>query len=301
MELGREIGDLGTVGIGYSNLASLLMVLSPQDALAAFDEGREFTGRRGMGGNKAWLTAESTWALYDLARWDEILQRTEEVAAFVGVSGRGYMTIAAAPQKALVFLQRGDVEQAASIMDETLPAARAAGDLQVLVPALAVAAMVANSTGNHRDAALLAGEIETVTQVGATSYRARYLPELVSIALAANAEDVAEALLASEYHDIGRVGHAVLQARAAGDEGAGKPEQALALYEDAAARWADYGFAVGRADSLFGAGRCLLSLGRKNEASARLREAREIYSGLGAAPAVARVDDELARATSVSA
>jgi tetratricopeptide (TPR) repeat protein len=137
--------------------------------------------------------------------------------------------------------------------------------------------------------------------VGATSYRARYLPELVSIALAANAEDVAEALLASEYHDIGRVGHAVLQARAAGDEGAGKPEQALALYEDAAARWADYGFAVGRADSLFGAGRCLLSLGRKNEASARLREAREIYSGLGAAPAVARVDEALARATSVSA
>jgi hypothetical protein len=33
----------------------------------------------------------------------------------------------------------------------------------------------------------------------------------------------------------------------------------------------------------------------------RLREAREIFSGLGAAPAVARVDDALARATSVSA
>jgi hypothetical protein len=31
------------------------------------------------------------------------------------------------------------------------------------------------------------------------------------------------------------------------------------------------------------------------------REAREIFSGLGAAPGVARVDDALARATSVSA
>jgi class 3 adenylate cyclase/tetratricopeptide (TPR) repeat protein len=301
MELGREIGDLGTVGIGYSNLASLLLVLSPQAALDAFDEGREFAGRRGMGGNKAWITAESTWALYDLARWDELLERTEEVAGFVEVSGRGYMTIAAAPQKALVFLQRGDVEQAATIMDETLPAARGAGDLQVLVPALAVAAMVASSTGNHRDAALLAREVETVTQVGATAYRARYLPQLVSIAVAANAKDVAEALLATEYHDIGRVGHAVVQARAASDEGNGKPEQALALYEDAAARWADHGFALGRAESLFGAGRCLLALGRTNEASARLHQAREVFSGLGAAPAVARIDVALARATSVSA
>ena len=91
------------------------------------------------------------------------------------------------------------------------------------------------------------------------------------------------------------------EARAASDEGSGKPEQALALYEDAAAGWADHGFALGRAESLFGAGRCLLSLGRENEASARLHEAREIFSGLGAAPAVARVDDALARATSVSA
>jgi hypothetical protein len=46
---------------------------------------------------------------------------------------------------------------------------------------------------------------------------------------------------------------------------------------------------------------CLLSLGRESEASARLREAREIFAGLGAAPAVARVDDALARATSISA
>ena len=101
--------------------------------------------------------------------------------------------------------------------------------------------------------------------------------------------------------DIGRVGHAVVQARAASDEGNGKPEQALTLYEHAAARWADYGFAVGRAESLFGAGRCLLSLGRTNEASSRLHEAREIFSGLGAAPAVVQLDVALARATSVSA
>jgi tetratricopeptide (TPR) repeat protein len=209
--------------------------------------------------------------------------------------------VAALPQKALVLLQRGDVEGATTIMDQALPAARGAGDLQVLVPALAVAAMVTAATGNHREAATLAGEVESVTQIGAAAYRARYLPELVAIAVASDAADVAEALLATEYKDTGRIGHAVVAARAVRAEASGEAAEALALYEDSAARWADHGFALGRAESLFGAGRCLLSLGRENEASARLREAREIFSGLGAAPAVARVDDALARATSVSA
>jgi len=301
MELAREIGDLGTVGIGYSNLGSNLLVLSPQVALDALDEGREFTGRRGMGGNRIWLTAESTWALYDLGRWDEVLERADEVAAFAEVSGGGYTMIAALPQKALVLLQRGDVEGATTIMDQALPAARGAGDLQVLVPALVLAAMVTAATGNHRDAATLVREVESVTQIGAAPYRARYLPELVAIALASDAADVAEALLATDYKDTGRIGHAVVAARAVRAEASGEAAEALALYEDSAARWADHGFALGRAESLFGAGRCLLSLGRESEASARLREAREIFAGLGAAPAVARVDDALARATSVSA
>ena len=301
MDLGREIGDLGTVGIGYSNLGSLLLVLSPQESLDAFAEGREFTSRRGMGGNEAWLTAESTWAFYDLGRWDELLEQVDQVAAFVEVSGRGYMSIAALPQKALVLLQRGDVGRATTIMEEALPAAREAEDLQVLVPALAAAAMIAATTGNHPRAAFLVREVESLTQIGATSYRARYLPELVSIALASAARDVADALLATEYNDLGRTGHAVVAARAVYAEETGKPDQALAPYEDSAARWNDHGFVLGRAESLFGAGRCLLSLARENEASARLRQAREIFSGLGAAPAVARVDEALARATSVSA
>jgi predicted ATPase/class 3 adenylate cyclase len=301
MELGREIGDLGTVGIGYSNLGSNLIELSPQAALDAVDEGREFCGRRGMAGNRFWLTAESTWSLYDLGRWDELLERADEVAAFTEGSGGGYMLVTALPQKALVLLQRGEVALAATAMDRALPAARAVGDLQVLVPALAIAAMVAAATGNRREAAGLAREVESITQIGAMTYRTRYLPELVAIALESEDTDLAETLLATEYRDTGRIGHAAVAARAIWAEARGNAAEALAMYEDAAARWNDHGFVSGRAESFFGAGRCLLSLGRASEASIRLGEARELFSELGALPAVARVDNALARATSVSA
>jgi hypothetical protein len=56
-----------------------------------------------------------------------------------------------------------------------------------------------------------------------------------------------------------------------------------------------------RANALFGAGRSLLALGRPREATPRLQEARTLYQDLDAAPSVGRVDDALARATSVSA
>jgi tetratricopeptide (TPR) repeat protein len=144
-------------------------------------------------------------------------------------------------------------------------------------------------------------EVEAITQIGATAYRTRYLPELVAIALESDDTDLAETLLATEYRDTGRIGHAAVAARAIWAESRGKAAEALALYEESAARWNDHGFVSGRAESLFGAGRCLLSLGRVSEASARLREASEIFSQLGALPAVARVDNVLARTTSVSA
>ena len=84
-------------------------------------------------------------------------------------------------------------------------------------------------------------------------------------------------------------------------EGAGESEAALALHREAAERWAGYGYVLGQASSLFGAGRCLLALGRPFEAASPLTDARELFKSLGATPSVERVDETLARATSVSA
>jgi tetratricopeptide (TPR) repeat protein len=300
LELGRELGDLSTVGIGYSNLASILLSRSAQESADVYREGIDFTQTRGMNGNTRWLMAERTWPLYDLGRWDEIVREVDMLVEGAGVA-RGYMTIIALTQKALVLVERGRTEEAAPLVDDVLPRAREAKDLQVLVPALATAAALAVAAGQLSFAAALAHEAEEVTREGAAGLRARHLPQLVSIAFLAGAADTAHRFLDGNHFDAGRPAHAVVAARAVVAEFNDKPAEALELYEDAATRWSEYGSVLERANALFGAGRSLLELGRPNEATARLQEARTLYQDLGAAPSIGRVDDALARATSVSA
>jgi tetratricopeptide (TPR) repeat protein len=157
------------------------------------------------------------------------------------------------------------------------------------------------AAGQLGSAAALAHEVEEITREGAAAARARHLPELVSIAFLAGASETANSFLDANYFDAGRPAHAVVAARAVVAEFNDRPDEALELYEDAAARWSEYGSVLERANALFGAGRSLLALGRPHEATARLQEARTLYQDLGAVPSVGRVDDALARATSVSA
>jgi hypothetical protein len=195
-----------------------------------------------------------------------------------------------------VLVQRGHLAEAASLTVEYLGGAREAGDPQVLVPALLAAAETAFAVGDLPDAVALVREAETNTR---GINRSRYLADLVSIAVDANAMDVAEAFLGNT-HFVGPV-HASTAARAVFEEATGETEVALGLHEAAAAGWEEQGSVPARARSLFGGARCLLALGRPHEATARLREARELFTRLGAQPAVSAVDDSLSRATSVSA
>ena len=299
LELALELGDLLTAGIGYSNLGSTLLSISAQESANVFREGIEFTRARGMTGNALWQTAELTWPLYDLGNWDEIVSQVDTLLE--QVTQRGYLTIIALTQKARVLIQRGQTGEAALLVEDLLPRAREARDLQVLVPALATTAALQAAVKQPDSAAALAREVEEITRDGGASHRARYLPELVSYALAVEDSETVGRFLDANSFDAGRPAHALVATRAIVAEVGDKPDEALELYEDAAARWSEYGFVLGHANALFGAGRALLALGRAHEATARLQEARTLYQDLGAAPSVGRVDDALARATSVSA
>jgi hypothetical protein len=56
----------------------------------------------------------------------------------------------------------------------------------------------------------------------------------------------------------------------------------------------------GRAQALLGQGRCLVAIGRPAEASVPLQQARDVFTELGAKPAVAETDALLERATALS-
>jgi class 3 adenylate cyclase/tetratricopeptide (TPR) repeat protein len=299
VELGRELGDLLTVAFGHSNLGTLTLTLSAQKAADIYTEAVEFAERRGMGGTIMWLRAERTWTLYDLGRWDELLREVATIEDWGRPrGGGGYISAIALPQKALVLVQRGRVAEAAPVVSEYLGGAREARDPQVVVPALSAAAAVAVATGDLPEATALLREAETGSR---GIHRSRYLADLVSIAVDANAMEVAEAFLANTDFATGLLAHVATAARGVFEEATGETETALALHDEAAAGWAAQGSVPGQARSFFGAGRCLLALERPHEATARLRQARELYLRLDARRAVAAVDDSLARATSVSA
>jgi class 3 adenylate cyclase/tetratricopeptide (TPR) repeat protein len=299
LELALAAGDLVVAGIGYSNLASNLHDYSAREALDVWTEGIDFTTKRGITVNGFWQLAESTWALFDLGRWDEVVARATEVVEWSEARGLSYAGAIAAAQHARVLLYRGDLAGAAALLDRWFPAAREAGDPQVVVHALGVSAELEAARDDLGAALGLVREVEERTRTGAVVYRAIYLPNLVSIALAAGAPEVATALLDAEYGQVARVAAAVVTARAVAAEAGEMFEDALTLYADAEARWADYGFVLGRADALHGAGRTLMALAR--DPHAQLRAARELYAQLGAQPAVERVDEALAEATSRSA
>ena len=94
-----------------------------------------------------------------------------------------------------------------------------------------------------------------------------------------------------------RDANSLASARAALAELEGDHSTALDRYEDAVGRWATFPSVLEHGHALAGVGRCLLALGRPDNACDKLRSARERYASLGAWPLVAEVDDLLAVAT----
>jgi tetratricopeptide (TPR) repeat protein len=290
LRLSLEEGFVKGAGIGYSNLGCFVWLTAGAEAgLEIHEAGIAFDEQRGSQGNRHWKIAESAWMLYDLGRWDEVLEATARVLAFVG-SATGQLRLVALPYMAQVLVRRGKTTEAAVLVEEFVPLARNARDAQVLVPALAVAALVEQARGDLAAAVGFVEEIEQATRGISDFHRARFLDELAAVCVEAGDLDLMRRLVGSIRMTAGRAGHSLVGARAALAEADRDPGAALPLFEEAAKRWGEYGFVFGRALALVGSARCLLALGRRTDATPVLQQARDIFAGLEAAPMLAEVD-----------
>jgi class 3 adenylate cyclase/tetratricopeptide (TPR) repeat protein len=290
LRLCLEEGHVRGAAIGYSNLGSFVWFsMGAAAGLETHEAGMAFDEQRGTRGNLHWLIAESTWMLYDLGRWDEVLEATRRVLAFVG-SSTGQMRLVALPYMAQVLVRRGQNGEAAALAEEFVPLARDARDAQVLVPSLAIAALIAQAGGDLAAAVGFVDEIEESTREIADNHRAFMVDELAAVCVEAGDLDSIRRLVDSIRVTAGRTGHALVGARAVLAEADGDPKAALPLFEEAAKRWAEYGYVLGRGLALLGSARCLLGLGRRTDAIPVLHQARDIFAGLDAAPALAEVD-----------
>jgi hypothetical protein len=119
-------------------------------------------------------------------------------------------------------------------------------------------------------------------------------PALVRTAVTIGEQALAERLAASgpPRYPLEAVEHDTISAIIA--EARGDLTVAVPAYSDAAGRWERFGFIIEQAFALLGEGRCLVALSRGAEASPALRQAREIFEELGAAPALAETNALLA-------
>jgi class 3 adenylate cyclase/tetratricopeptide (TPR) repeat protein len=285
-------GGLGSyeTSTAYVNLGdSIEDCVGPAEALEIYMEGIAFAESRGLESNGIWMRGATTFPLFTLGRWDEVLHVERSQAWLEKAYGR-QTTALVLSSSARVPLYRGHIAEAGSLARRFLPMARGIRDPQILALALAVAARIAQAAGDPAGGVSLVHEFAEVTQ-GRPAFRALYLHEVIRVLVSAADLEGADALMMGEEGIcMARHRNAILTARATLTEARGDADEALRLYAEAAVRWEDFGFVLEHGQALLGVGRCLVGLGRKDEATKPLAAARAIFDGLGALPLVAESD-----------
>jgi hypothetical protein len=123
------------------------------------------------------------------------------------------------------------------------------------------------------------------------------IPELMRWALKYEEPAIAEQLLAGVQPCMPLMEHVLATGRALLAEWEGERLSAAVGFEDAAVRWRDFGVPYEEAQALLGQGRCLVALGRAQEAATPLVAARDIFTRLGAKPALTEVGLLLSEST----
>ena len=211
------------------------------------------------------------------------------MTAWVEAGGTTSTAAVALPFKSRVQLLRNNVAASGQTIQEYLPKVRRIGDAQLLAPLLITAAMWELTAKNTTRAVQLANEFVEVSG-DVPVYICWQLPDAARIFVAADQTETLRRILDRIRPGLTRDRYAVAAGRAALNEAQGNLEEGLREYVEAAANWEAFSMPLEQGHSLFGAGRCLAALGRKEEAAKHLESARELFGSLGALQLVAEVD-----------
>jgi tetratricopeptide (TPR) repeat protein len=232
--------------------------------------------------------------LFDLGKWDEVVETADHVAKWSRANGEQYFAVLADSMKARVRLFRGALDGAAAISTALLAPARDISDQQVLVPVLSVAALTEHARGNDPAALQHVADVLHVTKEAAWQ-RAVHVTDLVHVAVSCQEISLGQEML--EGIEMSPLRHhlSALSSRAMLEEARGNIRQAAELYLEVTEGWRGYGFTLEEGRALLGGGRCLLALG-KTEGIGQLEAARRAFEQLKAKPLVVEAEQRLADA-----
>jgi class 3 adenylate cyclase/tetratricopeptide (TPR) repeat protein len=298
LELARQQGLGNLTAVWHNNLGEELWPIEgPMRALEVLRAGIDFGERHGFAGIAAFSAGASLELLYELGNWgeaaaiaDRLERRTEAIPTILVHALRTQAALAA---------HRGDLVDAADRVELLLGTARENAEIYPLAGAFSVAAHIRLGVGEPESAAALLAEVEQVSTVRATPFYAAYLPQMVRTAVACGDVELA-ARLADDVEPVFPLReHGLHAARAVLAEARGEVTEPAPLYAEAAERWERFGSLPERGHALLGQGRCLLAR-HDRQAAAPLREAREIFTRLGARALTAHIDTQLAQAIALS-
>jgi tetratricopeptide (TPR) repeat protein len=269
-------------------------VQGPAAALETLEWGFELACQRGLAESAMYLRISALGPQFDLGDWDRMLQAAEEVRTWSETHGVEYLRLWAEFRQAEVLVHRGKPARAGVLVARFLPGVRAIGELEILAPALTVAALAKQAQGRPVAAGRLLEELSTARKERSVWQWAKQLPDLARLCVATGRVELAGDLIDQVQLPTARHRHARLTAQAVIAESSGHLDQAARAYRQAAARWAAYGHLFERGRALLGLGRCLL-LQRRPEAEQHLQEARAVFTRLDAQPLLAETDHLLSR------
>ena len=291
--LAVEAGQGREATVIQTNLAFALGFFEgPEADLEAIRTAIAFAHARGI--ETDFITSCLPGLLFETGEFDEALT----VAAGIVERSRSDAVadlIFARATQARVLTLRGHVAQVADQLDWLETASRETGSPMYTISGLMSAAEARLGLGQVDTAAALLREIcdlpfgDDHTDPGwmrvALAIGDRHLFERVS--------EHSEPRIPGDEHAVVAVNAALAEANV---DLAGAAEG----YADAAQRWQAFGVVPEQAFALLGQGRCLTHLGRTSEAAPVLHRAREIFTRLQAAPALAETDQLLQQATALS-
>ena len=280
--LGRETGVI------YGNLTGAIWEQrGPAAALASAREGIAFCEARGIAEQVLSLRATSLRLLADLGHTSDVLKEVESVAARIQATGDKDFTETRVLEARLLAecgTPRGATDLNAFLAEvrEIGEPSRTATALVVGVQSLLVEGGVDQARAMEADLARLA------TDEGAVIY-ADLLPTALRAVLVIGDQPLAQRLVGLVKPSTVLAGLGMASSRAQLAEAAGDLLEAVDRYAEAADGWQAFGNVPEQAYARLGQGRCLLALGRP-DAEEPLRQARDVFTSLGYAPALAATE-----------
>jgi class 3 adenylate cyclase/tetratricopeptide (TPR) repeat protein len=273
-----------------NNLAILLRVTEgPAGALRELEEAVSLATAHGERGQALIQTVSQLDLWFALGRWDETIGQTPALIGQLSEIGDEYMQTCAEASVAKVQLLRG-ADSGSQLVASLLPRARRIRDIQVLVPALIVAAMrAAQHVGDGPTLASLLAEVSAVFTSAGAAERPLFLTDVVRLAVWLPDLSLARRFVEDSGSTFPAGLASVASSQAMICETRGDLAQSISHYLDAVERWTTLGDVVERSYALLGLGRSRLAAGDPEGVNDVLT-ARTIFADLRAHPLIAEAD-----------